>query len=663
VGSGYSTDPGLWNSINDDLCSYWIRNGPGSCQNKECDFTVTQHIYGTGDKLQKRFLTKSCFYRELRNGESVSREWLLYSPSEKSVYCFVCRLFASTTTARQSALCSVGFNDWKHAAQRLGEHENGECHQKCMFVYIERSKERGCIDTDLVKQLRAEQQYWREVLKRVVAAVKFLSSRGLSFRGDNEIIGCKHNGNYLGSLELISQFDPFLSEHLKRYGNCGKGDPSYLSATICDEFILLMSKKVVSAILLELKQAKYFSFSVDSTPDLSHTDQLTFTVRYVNGLSPVERFLSFVCIRNHGAEYLTETICRFFEENDINIGDCRGQSFDNASNMSGHYSGVQARIKQVNKLAVYVPCAGHSLNLVGVKAVACCTQVVTYFDFLQKLYAFFVASTHRWHVLLKCVGDDHPVVKRLSDTRWSAHADAVKAVSHGYKEIQTALNEIAENSDETTEAAHEAASLRKKMDRLETKFLTILWSDILECFNKTSKTLQKEDMNLEVLLKLIQSLKMYIGDLRDRFDHYECKAKAETENAEYHGNQRRVVKRSTRLTFLEGTPASETVLNARDEFRIGTYLPVIDSLMTELNKRSAAYEEISMRFTFLTKLSHMNNQEIKKSCEVLAGFYQQDLDEHALASECEQFKHYISFSLPYKNTPWESHKKFPWDSR
>jgi hypothetical protein len=88
-----------------------------------------------------------------------------------------------------------------------------------------------------------------------------------------------------------------------------------------------------------------------------------------------------------------------------------------------------------------------------------------------------------------------------------------------------------------------------------------------------------------------------------------------------------------------------------EQFRIGTYLPVIDSLMTELNKRSAAYEEISMRFTFLTKLSHMNNQEIKKSCEVLAGFYQQDLDEHALASECEQFKHYISFSLPQTLEP------------
>ena len=91
-----------------------------------------------------------------------------------------------------------------------------------MFIYTERVRESGHIDTELVKQLKVEQQYWRDVLKRVVAVVKFLSSRGLSFRGDNEILGSQHNGNYLGSLELISKFDPFLSEPLKRYRNTGK---------------------------------------------------------------------------------------------------------------------------------------------------------------------------------------------------------------------------------------------------------------------------------------------------------------------------------------------------------------------------------------------------------------------------------------------------------
>jgi len=115
------------------------------------------------------------------------------------------------------------------------------------------------------------------------------------------------------------------------------------------------------------------------------------------------------------------------------------------------------------------------------------------------------------------------------------------------------------------------------------------------------------------------------------------------DNSEYHDNQRRSAKRSTRLTFLEGS-AVHTVLDASASFRVNTYLPIIDSLITELNKRGEAYEEISTRFTFLNKLTRMNTEEIARSCEKLSSFYHQDLDEHDLVSECEHLKHYITGS-------------------
>ena len=95
--------------------------------------------------------------------------------------------------------------------------------------------------------------------------------------------------------------------------------------------------------------------------------------------------------------------------------------------MSGRYTGLQARIPQLNEFAIYVPCAGHSLNFVGVKAAECCLQTVTFFEFVQHLYSFFAGSTHRWNVLTSSLGKDF-VVKCLSDTRWSAHFDAVHAL-------------------------------------------------------------------------------------------------------------------------------------------------------------------------------------------------------------------------------------------
>jgi len=46
------------------------------------------------------------------------------------------------------------------------------------------------------------------------------------------------------------------------------------------------------------------------------------------------------------------------------IENCRGQSYDNDRNMLGIYSGLQARIKELNPIIEYMPCSGHSLNLV-----------------------------------------------------------------------------------------------------------------------------------------------------------------------------------------------------------------------------------------------------------------------------------------------------------
>jgi hypothetical protein len=68
--------------------------------------------------------------------------------------------------------------------------------------------------------------------KRIIAVIKILASRRLPLRGDNQTIGSVRNGNYLGFMELLGQFDTFLCERIKNYGNSGKGIPSYLSVTI-----------------------------------------------------------------------------------------------------------------------------------------------------------------------------------------------------------------------------------------------------------------------------------------------------------------------------------------------------------------------------------------------------------------------------------------------
>ena len=88
----------------------------------------------------------------------------------------------------------------------------------------------------------------------------------------------------------------------------GRGIPSYLSSTICDEFIDVMGQQVLNVIIAEIKLAKYNSISADSTPDVIHSDPLTYVLRYVKGTGTVERFIKLIPIERHTDEYLADCV-------------------------------------------------------------------------------------------------------------------------------------------------------------------------------------------------------------------------------------------------------------------------------------------------------------------------------------------------------------------
>lgn len=142
--------------------------------------------------------------------------------------------------------------------------------------------------------------------------MKSLASRGLPFRGHDSKIESPHNGNFLMALELIAEFDSFLATHLSKYGNPGKGKTSYISYQTYEQFICIMAEEVLKTIIQEIKTARYFSISVDSTPDIVHTDQLSFIVRYVNEDSqPIERFLCFIEDVGHKSEQIASAVFNF----------------------------------------------------------------------------------------------------------------------------------------------------------------------------------------------------------------------------------------------------------------------------------------------------------------------------------------------------------------
>ena len=97
-------------------------------------------------------------------------------------------------------------------------------------------------------------------------------------------------------------------------------------------------------------------------------------------------------MENHSSMTLFNTIQQVLGEHKLSLENIHGQSYNNASNMKGSEKGLQALFKNSNRYADYVPCAAHSLNLVGEKAVSTVPEVVDCFGILQELYVFFSGS-------------------------------------------------------------------------------------------------------------------------------------------------------------------------------------------------------------------------------------------------------------------------------
>ncbi|KAJ8684862.1 hypothetical protein QAD02_020655 [Eretmocerus hayati] len=499
----YPSDPALWKRSEDSI-KYCLRFGPRFCQNKDSDFEKSRREYqGANGKIKIRKLQKSLFEYVLeKNGELIEREWMLYSPSTGAIFCFFCRLFSN----KDISFSSTGFSDWRNDRRRVEEHENGSEHKDSIKIYMKRKCAMGCIDEKIAKQFDDEYKHWQNVIRRLISAIKFLASRGLAFRGTNQEIGSTKNGNYLGVLELLSEYDPFLKNHIELYANKGRGHTSYLSANVCEELIELMGKKVLVYVINEIRKYKYYTVSLDSSPDSSRTDQLTFIVR---------------------------------------------------------------------------------------------------------------------------------------ETRWSARAKSVSALHDGYDEVQEALRTIEASPCQDNDAKLEARSLQNKLSQFDNIFLLVVWDKVLSQIDKTNQSIQKEQIDLSIIVSLLNSLEQFLQSMRvNKFTELLEKAKEVARVDEIPELDRRTRVRSVRVTRFEGA-APHTVVTGEERLRIELFYPIIDCICSELARRRIAYDEAYQIFDFFLHLGELDDNQIEDKCKKISEKYDADVSENDLISECIQFKCYL----------------------
>ena len=121
----------------------------------------------------------------------------------------------------------------------LKSHETNREHIINMTKWIELEKRlttKQTIDKHIQEQINKEKEHWEKVLLRIIAIVKYLSKNNLAFRGTNERIYEKGNGNFLSLIVMLAEFDPIMQEHVRRIKS-NETRNHFLSNTIQNEFI------------------------------------------------------------------------------------------------------------------------------------------------------------------------------------------------------------------------------------------------------------------------------------------------------------------------------------------------------------------------------------------------------------------------------------------
>uniref|UniRef100_A0A3B1J9M7 TTF-type domain-containing protein n=1 Tax=Astyanax mexicanus TaxID=7994 RepID=A0A3B1J9M7_ASTMX len=386
---------------------------------------ITDIQFPQNSENPPRRFTKENYRRTMKNGEKILRSWLVYSMSTDSVFCFPCTVFGK----RDNALSKLWFHKWKNLTYHLKEHEYSKGHCDNMRNWHElqrRLQNKTTIDQRQQALMQIEIEHWKAVIRRVIAIICHLAERNQALRGTTSELYDPHNGNFLAQVELMAKFDPVMNEHIRRIQN-QEAKVHYLSGTIQNEIIALIGNKVLEEIVRRAQRAKYYSVIMDCTPDISHKEQLSVVLRLVNcdpSVSIAEHFFGFIDVEDTSGKGLTEVLLDHLQKHNLSISDCRGQSYDNGSNMMGQKQGVQARILQLNNKALCIPCSSHTLNLVVADAAKSSVLSTSFFGVLQRLYNLFSSSVQRWAVLRKHV--KQLTLKPLSATRWEARIDSVE---------------------------------------------------------------------------------------------------------------------------------------------------------------------------------------------------------------------------------------------
>nr|CAI5833699.1 unnamed protein product [Callosobruchus analis] len=286
-------------------------------------------------------------------------KWLTASSTRNKLYCWNCVLFSND---KSSVWGKTGYNNLQNLSRAIERHEKSQEHisSSIKFELFGKPSIANVVDTARkrdIENFHEKVRENREILERLIDAVAYLSKEECSFRGHDETSESDNKGNFKELIDILKTYDQklerFLSEATVFVGT---------SKSIQNDLIESISSVVKHKIQEELRSTAFFSWQIDETTDIACKSQLSVIFRYVIGGDIVERFVGFYDVSSgKNAESLYQLLVTEFQEFDLKHK-LIAQTYDGAAVMSGDFSGLQSKIKNIAPHALFTHCCAHKLN-------------------------------------------------------------------------------------------------------------------------------------------------------------------------------------------------------------------------------------------------------------------------------------------------------------
>ena len=393
---------------------------------------------------------------------------------------------------KEQAYISIGVNSWKKAPKCFEDHQDSKCHKTatCMEILVPKCGDAKEMTDKIIADSRENE---RKHLINVIRCLRFLGRQGIAIQGNAD-------RDNLTQLLLLGSKDPTIVTNLN------KARLKYTHHDIQNEILDIMSQHVIREKLKEIQKNRFYSIMCDEYRDITNLEQLSFCLRSVtDNLVVQEDFMGFYQVNDIKSETLVDAIKDILLRFNLPIDDCRGQTFDGASNMLGKKSGVATQIQSMQPKAIATHCHGHSLSLAVKDLTSSCAILLDTMGTVGEICVLVKYSPKRENILDsleknvegEVTEEDvkkHLSLNKLCTTRWTVRATCFHKILEKYGDLQKLWDIcLAEKLDSETKAR--IIGCQAQMKSFPFFFGLCISHRLYSLTDNLSKTLQKERMS------------------------------------------------------------------------------------------------------------------------------------------------------------------------